>query len=132
MMVNIIETDRKGTGWSWWYFMPSRVHMAEEVAFLQRRKRKVHGILQVRILDVSSLSLLQGFFPTQGLNAGLLHCRQILYQLNHKGSPGILGVGRLSLLQQIFRTQELNPDLLHCRWILYQLSYQGSPKEKIR
>ena len=106
--------------------------MAEEVAFLQRRKRKVHGILQVRILDVSSLSLLQGFFPTQGLNAGLLHCRQILYQLNHKGSPGILGVGRLSLLQQIFRTQELNPDLLHCRWILYQLSYQGSPKEKIR
>ena len=36
---------------------------------------------------VGSLSLLQGIFPTQGLNAGLLHCRQILYQLNHKGSP---------------------------------------------
>ena len=29
----------------------------------------------------------QGIFPTQGLNPGLLHCRQILYQLSHKGSP---------------------------------------------
>ena len=36
---------------------------------------------------VGSLSLLQGIFPTQGSNPGLLHCRQILYQLNHKGSP---------------------------------------------
>ena len=36
---------------------------------------------------VGSLSLLQGIFPTQGLNPGLLHCRQILYQLSHKGSP---------------------------------------------
>ena len=37
-----------------------------------------------------SLSLLQGIFPTQGSNTGHLHCRQILYQLSHKGSPGIL------------------------------------------
>ena len=36
---------------------------------------------------VGSLSLLQGIFPTQGLNPGLLHCRQILYQLSHKESP---------------------------------------------
>ena len=36
---------------------------------------------------VGSLSLLQGIFPTQGSNPGLLHCRQILYQLSHKGSP---------------------------------------------
>ena len=39
---------------------------------------------------VGSLSLLQGIFPTQGLNPGLLHCRWILYQLSHKGSPRIL------------------------------------------
>ena len=39
---------------------------------------------------VGSLSLLQGIFPTQGLNAGLLHCRQILYHLSHEGSPSIL------------------------------------------
>ena len=33
---------------------------------------------------VGILSLLQGIFPTQGLNLGLLHCRWILYQLSHK------------------------------------------------
>ena len=45
---------------------------------------KVHGILQARITGVSSLSLLQGIFPTQGSNPGLPHCRRILYQLSHK------------------------------------------------
>ena len=39
---------------------------------------------------VGSLSILQGIFPSQGLNPGLRHCRQILYQLSHKGSPRIL------------------------------------------
>ena len=39
---------------------------------------------------VSNLSLLQGTFPTQGLNPGFPHCRQIFYQLSHKGSPRIL------------------------------------------
>ena len=39
---------------------------------------------------MGSLSLLQGIFPTQGLNPGLLHCRQILYQVSCKGSPRIL------------------------------------------
>ena len=36
---------------------------------------------------VGSLSLLQGIFLTQELNRGLLHCRQILYQLSCDGSP---------------------------------------------
>ena len=31
--------------------------------------------------------LLQGIFPTQELNLGLLHCRQILYHLSHQGNP---------------------------------------------
>ena len=35
---------------------------------------------------VGSHFLLQGIFPTQGLNLGLLHCRQILYGLSHQGS----------------------------------------------
>ena len=39
---------------------------------------------------VGSLSLLQGVFLTQGLNPSLPHCRQIPYQLSHKGSPRIL------------------------------------------
>ena len=33
---------------------------------------------------MGSLSLLQQIFPTQELNQGLLHCRQILYQLSEK------------------------------------------------
>ena len=41
---------------------------------------------------VGSLSLLRGIFPTQGSNQGLPHCRQILYQLSHGGSP-FLGLG---------------------------------------
>ena len=38
----------------------------------------VHGILQVITLECI-ITLLQGIFPTQGSNPGLLHCRQILY-----------------------------------------------------
>ena len=36
---------------------------------------------------VGSDSLLQGIFPTQRSNLGLLHCRQILYCPSHQGSP---------------------------------------------
>ena len=39
---------------------------------------------------VGTLSLLQGIFLTQEVNHGLLCCRQILYQLSHKGNPRIL------------------------------------------
>ena len=80
---------------------------------------------------VGSLSLLQGIFPTQGWNPGLPHCRQILYQLSHKGSSR-KRVGSLSLLQGIFPTQESIWGLLHCRWILYQLSYKRSPRGSIQ
>ena len=34
--------------------------------------------------------LLQGFFPIQGSNPGVQHCRWILYHLSHQGSPRIL------------------------------------------
>ena len=44
----------------------------------------------VRDTRVGSLSLLQGIFPTQGLNPGLLHSKWIICQLTHKGSPRIL------------------------------------------
>ena len=74
---------------------------------------------------VCSLSVLQGIFPTQGSNPGLQHCRQICYQLSHKGSPRILEWVAYPLLQWIFPTQELNQGLLHCRKILYQLSYHA-------
>ena len=32
-------------------------------------------------------ALLQGIFPTQGSNLGLLFCKQILYHLSHQGNP---------------------------------------------
>ena len=41
-------------------------------------------------IGVGSLSLLQVMVPTQGSNPSLPHCRRILYQLSHKGSPRIL------------------------------------------
>ena len=40
---------------------------------------------------VGGLSLLQGIFQTQGSNPSLPHCRLILYQLSHKGSPRLVG-----------------------------------------
>ena len=40
---------------------------------------------------MGSLSLLQQIFPTQELNRGLLHCRQILYQLSYQGNPYLNG-----------------------------------------
>ena len=39
---------------------------------------------------MGSLSLLQRIFPTQGLNPGLPHYKQTLYQLSHQGSWRIL------------------------------------------
>ena len=49
---------------------------------------------------VGSLSLLQGNFPTQELNWGLLHCRQILYQLSYQGSPYWPWTGEFSFQSQ--------------------------------
>ena len=43
----------------------------------------VHGILQNRILQWVPIPFSGGIFPTQRLNPGLLHCREILYHLSH-------------------------------------------------
>ena len=57
----------------------------------------VHGGSPGKTIGVGWHSLHQGIFPTQGLNPGLLHCRQILYQLSHQGIRGIQeGRGRES------------------------------------
>ena len=51
----------------------------------------VQGILQARILEWVAIPFSRGSSQprdqTQGSNPGLLHCRQILYCLNHQGSP---------------------------------------------
>ena len=46
----------------------------------------VRGILQARILEWGWHFLLQGIFPTQGLNPGLPHCGRILYHLSYERS----------------------------------------------
>ena len=50
----------------------------------------VHGNSPGKNTGVGCHALLQGIFPTQGSNPGLPHCKWILYQLSHKGSPRIL------------------------------------------
>ena len=50
----------------------------------------VHGNSPGRNAEVGCHALFQGLFQAQGSKPGLLHCRRILYQLSHQGSPGIL------------------------------------------
>ena len=49
----------------------------------------VHGDSPGKNTGVGCHALLQGIFPTQGLNPGLPHYRRILFQLSHQGSPRI-------------------------------------------
>ena len=46
----------------------------------------VHGDCPGKNTGMGCHSLLQRMFPTHGLNPGLLHCRQMLYQLSYEGS----------------------------------------------
>ena len=46
----------------------------------------LHGDSAGKNTGVGCHFLLQGIFPTQGLNPGLLHCRQTLYPLSYQGS----------------------------------------------
>ena len=50
----------------------------------------VHGGSPGKNIGVGCHAFLQEIFPTQGSNPGLPHCRWILYQLSHQGSPRIL------------------------------------------
>ena len=50
----------------------------------------VHRDSPGKNIGVGCHALLQGIFPIQGSSPGLPHCRQILYQLSHQGSPRIL------------------------------------------
>ena len=65
----------------------------------------VRGDSPGKNIGVGCLALLQGIFPTQGLNAGLLHCRWILYHLSHQGSPNmyISNINK-SFIEQSFLT----------------------------
>ena len=69
----------------------SHIHVCESHSVMSDSLRP-HGLYSPwnspgQNTRVGGLSLLQGIFPNQGWNPGLPHCRRILYQLSHKGSP---------------------------------------------
>ena len=71
---------------------------------------------------MGSLSILQRIFPTQRSHPGLQHCKWILYQLSHKGSPRILEWVAYPFSSRSSLIQKSNWGLLHCRQPLYHLS----------
>ena len=77
------------------YFRNSSEESESEIHSVVSDSLWLHGLYipwnsPGRNIGVGCLSLFQGIFPTQGSNPGLLHCRRILHQLRHKGSPGTL------------------------------------------
>ena len=58
--------------------------------------------------EVGSLSLLQGSFPTQESNQGLLHCRWILYQLSYLGSQLWISIHSFHILLHYSLSQDID------------------------
>ena len=91
----------------------------------------VHGDSPSKKNEVDCHALLQGTFPSPGieLRSPTLQADSLPSEL--PGKPKNIGLGSLSLLQGNFPTQESNLGFLHCRQIFYHLSYLGSP-ERVR
>ena len=70
-------------------------------------------------IGVGNHSLLQGIFPTQGSNQGIPHCRQMPYQLSHRGSLG----DNLNCNQQGNTLQLLNKDKVNLYILMYKDIY---------
>ena len=66
-------------------------------------------------------SLLQGIFPTQGSNLGLLHCRRFLYRLSHQRSHTLVHT-----LLEMFSTPRSS---IHCSHSLSLGSLRGSTRK---
>ena len=64
-------------------YVPSRSVMSD----CGITESSVHGDSPGKNTGAGCHDLLQGIFPTQGLDPGLLHCRRIIYHLSHQGSP---------------------------------------------
>ena len=82
---------------------------------------------------VGSLSLLQGIFPTQGLNPGLPHCRWILYQLSYhsvdklkKKSLQLYGPPDSWAPKFLIRNMRIYWGSLVCDELLLSCCFQGS------
>ena len=110
---------------------------------LERRSGRYLGFFNkyfyvtVKNTGVGCHFLLQGISLTQGSNPGLLHCRQILYQLSYEESPinGLTfgqsaapgthprqerdeGQGALSMAPSLLRSRELAWPLTHLSRVL--------------
>ena len=71
----------------------------------------VHGDSPGKNTGVGCHALLQGIFPTQGLNPSLPHCRQILYLLSHQGSPCRSKCGHITFLESESEVAQTCPTL---------------------
>ena len=80
----------------------------------------VHGDSPGKNIGVGCHSLLQGIFPTQGLNPGLPHCRQILYHLSYREAPSSLYSSKWSLQGGRFP-----PGPLHFPLVTWTGGHQG-------
>ena len=74
------------------HHFPPLPQSESEICSVESNSLQPHGLYSLwnspgQNTGVGSLSLLQGIFPTQGSNPRLTHCRRILYQLSHQGSP---------------------------------------------
>ena len=71
---------------------------------------------------MGSSCLLQGIFPTQESNQGLLHCRWILYQLSNQGSHKVCRRGYVS--------KKVN---YYCKHQMYKLDLEKAeePRDQI-
>ena len=85
------------TAEAWWCLEWSEVKSLSRVRLFATPRTVAYqapsmGYFPAKNTGVGCHFLLQGIFPTQGSNPGLLHCRQTLYHLSHQGSQmsGIL------------------------------------------
>ena len=91
-----------------------------QVSRIAGRFSTIYASVKSKNTGVGSLFLLQGIFLTQGLNRGLVHCRQILYRLRHRGSPvrsnyiDRTSDGRAVPVDRLFSARHLLPAALLC------------------
>ena len=98
--VQVLAAKKKAKGKEKAFWIPPTKVKQKESCSVVSNSLWPHGLWPARLLcswdssgkntGVSSHSIFQGLFPIQGSNPGLPPCRQILYQLSHKGSSRML------------------------------------------
>ena len=94
-----VESEVSWEMWRWQLIVALNTERSEKWSVscsVMSKSLQVHGLQPIRLLCPSDSpgkntvmgchSLLQGIFPTLGVNPGLLHCRQTLYHLSHQNN----------------------------------------------